>query len=156
MFRSFQSVHIIPELNTTDLELIIVQLLDLDAKDAKPCVEWEMPFPHVSSTELLSWNWNWIVWLAWGSNSQPTDREAKLSMTTLYRRPSPWTYLNSATLCDGQDSPIKGKTEEARGLGHFKYDAQFRAPINRKNRSFQRAIKSKAIKLEVVQKGWDQ
>lgn len=95
--KTFQSVHIIPELNTTDLELIIVQLLDLDAKDAKPSIEWEMPFPN--------------------------------------------------------DSPIKGKTEEAKGMGNYKFDAQFRVPINRKNRSFQRAIKSKGIKLEVIQKG---
>nr|XP_039260231.1 coiled-coil and C2 domain-containing protein 1-like isoform X2 [Styela clava] len=92
--KTFESVHIIPELNSSEMELVIVQLIDVDGHSKEPLVEWEMPFPH--------------------------------------------------------DNPIKGKTEQQSNL---KYDAQFRVPINRKNKSFQRAIKNKAVKFEVIQKG---
>jgi len=53
-----------------------------------------------------------------------------------------------------QDNPLKGRSEESRDTSQNpKFDAHFRVPFNRKLKSYHRAVKSKAAKLEVFQKG---
>ena len=51
--RVFEMIRMNPDLGSDDLELTIVQCIDLRcAKDSKVFVEFEMPFPHVSSAKF--------------------------------------------------------------------------------------------------------
>lgn len=47
-YRTFKCVHINPEILTNEMEIEIIQALNLPHKDARPFVEWELPYPHVS------------------------------------------------------------------------------------------------------------
>ena len=53
-----------------------------------------------------------------------------------------------------QDDPIKGRTEESKPSPKPEFNQTFRFPFKRSQRSFQRAVKSKSIKLSFMARGF--